>query len=165
MEPFSTLLAFVRGIHQSPVNSPHKGQWRGAVMFSLICAWINSWTNNHVAGYLRCHRAHYDVNVMRRLIETLTRNRHFIQHSYDHSAVEKNDLSIWNYMFLSKLRNWEFCQLFMVFHWGCLWWTKMHWVDSFQIWNTQIHSGNDSAPVDYLFNVMVKGQGHKLALV
>ena len=32
---------FVRGIHQSPVNSPHKGQWRGALMFSLICGWIN----------------------------------------------------------------------------------------------------------------------------
>ena len=28
---------FVRGIHRSPVNSPHKGQWRGALMFSLIC--------------------------------------------------------------------------------------------------------------------------------
>ena len=25
---------FVRGIHRSPVNSPHKGQWRGALMFS-----------------------------------------------------------------------------------------------------------------------------------
>ena len=30
----------VRGIHRSPVNSPHKGQWRGALMFSLICSWI-----------------------------------------------------------------------------------------------------------------------------
>ena len=29
---------FVRGIHQSQVNSPHKGQWRGTLMFSLICA-------------------------------------------------------------------------------------------------------------------------------
>ena len=29
---------FVRGIHRSPVNSPHKGQWHGALMFSLICA-------------------------------------------------------------------------------------------------------------------------------
>ena len=34
---------FVRGIHRSPVNSPHKGQWRGALMFSLICARINDW--------------------------------------------------------------------------------------------------------------------------
>ena len=29
---------FVRGIHRSPVNSPHKGQWRRALMFSLIFA-------------------------------------------------------------------------------------------------------------------------------
>ena len=28
---------FVRGIHRSPVNSPHKGQWRGALKFPLIC--------------------------------------------------------------------------------------------------------------------------------
>ena len=31
---------FVRGIHRSPVNSPHKAQWRGALMLSLICARI-----------------------------------------------------------------------------------------------------------------------------
>ena len=30
---------FVRGIHRSPLNSPHKGQWRGVLMFSLICIW------------------------------------------------------------------------------------------------------------------------------
>ena len=35
---------FVRGIHRSPVNSPHKGHWRG------------TWD----AGDLRCRRAHYD---------------------------------------------------------------------------------------------------------
>ena len=52
---------FVWGIHRSPVNCPHKGQWRGALMFSLICAWINGWVNNHEAGDLRYHRAHYDI--------------------------------------------------------------------------------------------------------
>ena len=55
---------FVRGIHRSPVNSPHKGQWRGALMFSLICVWINGWVNNRAAGDLRRYRAHYDVTVM-----------------------------------------------------------------------------------------------------
>ena len=45
---------FVRRIHRSPVTSPHKGQWRGALMFSLICE----------AGDLRRHRAHYGVIVM-----------------------------------------------------------------------------------------------------
>ena len=57
---------FVRGIHRSPVNSPHKGQWRGALMFSMICARINGWVYNGEAGDLRRNRAHYDVTVMRR---------------------------------------------------------------------------------------------------
>ena len=54
---------FVRGIHRSPVNSRHKGQWRGALMLSLIIASINGWVNNCEAGDLRRHRAHYDVIV------------------------------------------------------------------------------------------------------
>ena len=56
---------FVRGIHRSPVNSPHKGQWRGALIFSLICAWINGWANNREAGDLRRHHAHFDVIAMK----------------------------------------------------------------------------------------------------
>ena len=55
---------FVRGIHRSSVNSPHKGQWCGALMFSLICVWINDWVNNREAGDLRRYRAHCDVTVM-----------------------------------------------------------------------------------------------------
>ena len=55
---------FVRGIHRSPVNSPHKGQWCGALMFSLICTRINGWANNLEAVDLRCHRAYYDVSVI-----------------------------------------------------------------------------------------------------
>ena len=48
----------------SPVNFPRTHQWRGALMFSLICAWTNGWVNNQGADYLRRHRAHYDVTVM-----------------------------------------------------------------------------------------------------
>ena len=44
---------FVRGIHRSPVDSLHKGKWCGALMFSLMCAWTNGWTNCGVAGYLK----------------------------------------------------------------------------------------------------------------
>ena len=51
----------MRGIHRSLVDSPHKGEWRGALMFSLICASTNSWTNNWDTGDLRCHCTHYDV--------------------------------------------------------------------------------------------------------
>ena len=54
---FPCYLPFVRGIQRSPVNSPHKGQWREALMFSLICACINDWVNNREAGDLRRYRA------------------------------------------------------------------------------------------------------------
>ena len=64
METFPRYWPFVRAIHRSPVNSPHKGQWRGALVFSFICARINGWVNNRKAGDLRRHRGHYDVNVM-----------------------------------------------------------------------------------------------------
>ena len=37
METFSALLAICAGNSPLPVNSPYKGQWRGALMFSLIC--------------------------------------------------------------------------------------------------------------------------------
>ena len=40
-----------------------KAEWRGALVFSLICAWINGRVNSHEAGDLRRHRAHYDVIV------------------------------------------------------------------------------------------------------
>ena len=64
METFSALLALCAGIHRSPVNSPHKSQWRGALMFSFICTWTNGWANNRNADDLRCHRAHYYAIVM-----------------------------------------------------------------------------------------------------
>ena len=48
---------FVWGIHLSPVNSQHKGQWRRALMFSLICVWIKGWVTNRESG-------DYDISVM-----------------------------------------------------------------------------------------------------
>ena len=60
METFSALLAICAGNS----NSPYKGQWRGALMFSLICAWISGWINNCEASDFRYYRTHYDVNVM-----------------------------------------------------------------------------------------------------
>ena len=39
-------------------------QWHGALMFALICVWINGWVNNREAGDMRRHRARYDVIVM-----------------------------------------------------------------------------------------------------
>ena len=63
---------FVRGYHRSPVNSPQKGQWRGASMFSLIRPWINGWANSGEAGNLRRHRAHYDVTVIDKPFRVMT---------------------------------------------------------------------------------------------
>ena len=54
----------VRRIHGSPVNYPHKVQWRGALMFSFICAWTHGWVKNREADDLRRYRAHYAVTVM-----------------------------------------------------------------------------------------------------
>ena len=55
---------FVREIHRSPLNFPHKGQWRGTLMFSFIYAWMDGWVNNREGGDLRRNRAYYDVTVM-----------------------------------------------------------------------------------------------------
>ena len=41
MEIFPRHWLCVRGIHRWPVNSHHKGLWRGALMFSFICGWIH----------------------------------------------------------------------------------------------------------------------------
>ena len=71
MEAFSALLAICAGKSPVPVKSPNKDQWRGALMFSLICVWINGWVNNREAGDLTRYRAHYDVTVMRRIIKQI----------------------------------------------------------------------------------------------
>ena len=64
METFPRYWPFVRGIHRSMANSAHKGQWCGALMFSLTSAWINGWVNNREAGDSRRQRSHYNVIVM-----------------------------------------------------------------------------------------------------
>ena len=66
METFSALLVLRAG--NSPVTGEFPSQrpvdfW--VLMVTLICAWINGWVNNREAGDLRCHRAHYDVMVMK----------------------------------------------------------------------------------------------------
>ena len=60
----SALPVLYEGNHRSPVDSPQKGQWRGALVFFLICAYTNGCLNNQDVGDLRCHRAHYGVIVI-----------------------------------------------------------------------------------------------------
>ena len=49
-EHFPRYWPFVWGIDRSPVNSLHKGQWREALMFSLICA-LNKRLSKHAWGW------------------------------------------------------------------------------------------------------------------
>ena len=85
---FSCYWPFVRGIHRSPMNSPHKGQWRGALMFSLICARLNGWANHRDGGDLRRHRFHYDITAMlRECVWYLV-------------SIMKHDVSVWNIWFI-----------------------------------------------------------------
>ena len=85
METFSALLALCAGNSPVPVNSPYKGQWRGALMFSLICVWINDWVNNREAGDLTRYRAHYDVMVM---------NTKMPGNAVDHNYLTSTDLVV-----------------------------------------------------------------------
>ena len=87
METFSASLTFCAGNSPIPVNSPHNGQWRGALMFSLICAWITIWVNNREAGDLRRHRGHYDVNVMKKKKTTQFPKKFFQCYSSYHAVI------------------------------------------------------------------------------
>ena len=64
LKHFPRYWPFLRGNHRAPVNSLSKGQWGGALMFSLICAWTNGWVNSRDGGDLRRHRACHDVIIV-----------------------------------------------------------------------------------------------------
>ena len=57
--------------HTHTHTHTHKGQWRGAMMFSLICAGINGWVYNGEAGDLRRRLTHYEVTVMKFALQTV----------------------------------------------------------------------------------------------
>ena len=98
METFSALMALCVGIHRSLVNSPYKCQWRGALMFSLICVWINGWVNNREAGDLRRNQANYDVIVMKKLCSTSS----LIQYN-------PNIISLYHYLNAPPYCGWLYC--------------------------------------------------------
>ena len=52
MKHFPRYRALFKVNPRPPVDSPHKGQWRGALAFSLIFSWTNSWANSRDAGDL-----------------------------------------------------------------------------------------------------------------
>ena len=70
---------------------PHKGQWRGTLMFTLICNRINGWVNNCEAGDLRRNHAHYDVIVMTTLVVRVTPSRRYAP------CIIASSQGIWNF--------------------------------------------------------------------
>ena len=88
---------FVRGIHRWPVNSLHKGQRRGALMFSFICTGINVWANNGEVGDLRRYRAHYYVLGMGKSYtgESTSSYRGLMQDCINSSALAMELLQSW----------------------------------------------------------------------
>ena len=46
--------------HRWPPPPPPQGQWRGMLLFTFICAWMN----NREAGDLKRQRSHYDITVI-----------------------------------------------------------------------------------------------------
>ena len=96
-EHFPRYWPSVWGIHRSPVNSPHKGQWRRAFMFSLICAWINGCANNRETGDLRRHPAHYDVTV---LFTDSWKQCRLVSSGASHWWVEASNLNSGKYVFV-----------------------------------------------------------------
>ena len=85
---------FLWGIHLSQVDSPHKGQWRGYLMLSVICTWTNGWANNRDAGDMRRYRAYYDVTIMH-LVSCLWWRRHRGLPS-QHVRVQQCSITLWN---------------------------------------------------------------------
>ena len=69
---FSRCWPLMRRIHRIPPPPPPRvsggfplqRKWRGALMFSLMCAWSNGWANSRDDGDLRRHDSHCDVIVM-----------------------------------------------------------------------------------------------------
>ena len=92
MKTFSALLGLCAG--NSPVNSTHKGAWRGALMVCLTCAWLNGWINSREAGDSRRHRAHYGVTVMIMLTDTNGLAVILHQGVCNHNAILRKSVSV-----------------------------------------------------------------------
>ena len=116
---------FLRGIHRWPVNSPHKGQWRWALMFCLICIWINRWVKNRKVGDLRCHHVHYDVTAMKiadmKALAMIVNARNW----KTRETFDKNYYDI----IMINLGTWECCLLCLA-----LWLSQIRWLCLFKIW-------------------------------
>ena len=112
---------FVREIHRPPVNFPHKGQWCGALMFSLICPWTNGWVNSRDTGDLRRHRAHYGFIVMSyaprlhgiAICSTPFGNQHSGCHTYSCLQISDRMLYVYYWILFSPVQPLSTVHLFL----------------------------------------------------
>ena len=120
---------FVRGIHRSPVNSPHKGQWPGALIFSLICTWTNDWVNNRDGGDLRCNHTHYDLSLMicqlisiRISAVEMRLTSDYLSYAMVIHSLSKMTFFYWNrWIFLSYWNTYVFIMILSPNQWNQLW--------------------------------------------
>ena len=84
-----------------------KGQWRWPLMFSLVCAWTNSWANNGDTGDLRYHHAHYDVSAMMWAPTSLLKTKQVTKVFETHTIIHKITVHFYveHYSFLQLGRN------------------------------------------------------------
>ena len=96
----------------------HKGQWSGALVFSLISAWTNGLANKWDAGVLRRNRVHYDVIVMGNSISPVVPwlvNQHKVATMTLHSVILADALAQnFNFPRTSTSRMWTSWYRFLI---------------------------------------------------
>ena len=90
METFSALLALCVGVHQSPVDSPHKEPVTRALLFSLMLALTNGWENSRVL--VICWWWSFGVTVM--MYEFIGYNSMFILSSHQKLIKQNHFVSV-----------------------------------------------------------------------
>ena len=116
-EHFQRYWPFVLGIHQSLEDSHHKGQWCGALMFSLIWTWTNGCANNQHAGDLRCHHAHYDITVMTSTHWSLEQITTWACFNLTHWGRDKM-AAVSQTMFSNAFSWMKIYEFWLIFHWS-----------------------------------------------
>ena len=90
------------------ITGPYKGQWRGSLMFYLICAWTNGWASNRDAGDLKRHGArslwcHCNVVVNLILLVLFVLSKHSIFQSLTYFRVATLFLVIGIFLILAGI--------------------------------------------------------------
>ena len=144
METFSALLGLCEGGHRwIPLI---KGQWHGALMFYLICAWTNGWVNTRDAGDLRHHRAHYDVIII--IYVAAVVGRLFAQMKADGWKRKGNAKIETNFILHNKVQN--IISFYEAFHCVYKWYIDYDDDDPFARWPLALRrSKNTPSSIEY----------------